>query len=404
VSRDFRLKAKPPPGRTLGLMDPAMSLARVPRRPLPSDIAVAGLVLVWAVLEALLADGPGSTASRVGFAVVISAPLVFRRRKPLEVIVILSAATVAWALSADRPEAGTMPFPAILLAVFSVALYARTTWAAALGLVIALGAMLITFHSPFYDTTPTAGNTAILFFFTGGTWTAGWLVRRRAALARQAYDESGDLARSAVAEERERIARELHDVVAHSVSIIAVQAGAAEQLLDKDIEAAREHMGAVRRTARETMTEMRRLLGVLHENDASYVPQPGLARVPDLLDDVRSAGVPVDFSEVGDRPELSAGVDLVAYRVIQEALTNVRKHAPGAPARVIVSYGPREVDIEVTNDCGSSQPGQDQNGGGHGLIGMRERVRIFDGSFEAGGRADGGFRVRASIPLDREHT
>jgi signal transduction histidine kinase len=385
-------------------MDPAVSLARVPRRPLPSDFAAAGVVLVWAVLEALVAEGPGSAVARVGFALVISVPLVFRRRAPLAVIAILSASTIAWALSADRPEAGTMPFPAILLAVFSVALYARTRLAAALGLVLALGAMLITLHSPFYDTTPSAGNTAILFFFTGGTWTAGWLVRRRAVLARQAYDESGALARSAVADERERIARELHDVVAHHISIIAVQAGAAEQLLDKDVDSAREHLAAVRRTARETMTEMRRLLGVLHDNDASYVPQPGLARVPDLLDDVRSAGVAVDFSEMGDRRELSGGVDLVAYRVIQEALTNVRKHAPGSLARVLVSYGSRDIGIEVTNQRGRGEPqlDQHQDGEGHGLIGMRERVRIFGGSFEAGQQGDGGFRVRATIPLDQE--
>jgi signal transduction histidine kinase len=387
-------------------MDPAVSLARVPRRPLPSDLVAAGVVLVWALLEALLAEGPGSTPARVGFALAISLPLVFRRRAPLAVITILSAATVAWALSADRPESGTMPFPAILLAIFSVALYARTAFAAVLGLVLALTAMLITLHSPFYDTTPSAGNTAILFFFSGGAWTAGWLVRRRAALVRRAYDESGELARSAVADERARIARELHDVVAHGISIVVVQAGAAEQLLDKDIDAAREHVAEVRRTARETMTEMRRLLGVLNEDDATYVPLPGLARVPDLLDGARSAGVDVEFSELGDRRELAAGVDLVAYRVIQEALTNVRKHAPGSPARVVVCHRARDIGIEVTNPGGGGQPRFDehQDGNGHGLVGMRERVRIFGGSLEVGEQPDGSFRVRATLPLDQATT
>jgi signal transduction histidine kinase len=406
IWRDLRLTAKPSSGPTVGVMDPAVSLARVPRRPLPSDLVAAGIVLVWAILEALLGKGPGATLIRVGFALVISLPLVFRRRAPLAVIAILSAATVGWALSADQPEAGTMPFPAILLALFSVALYARAMVAAVLGLALALAAMLITLHSPFYDTTPTAGNTAILFFFSGGTWTAGWLVRRRAALVRAAYDESGELARSAVTDERERIARELHDVVAHGISIVAVQAGAAEQLLDKDIDAARVHLAAVRRTARETMIEMRRLLGVLREDDATYVPQPGLARIPDLLDDVRSAGVVVEFSELGHRRELPAGIDLVAYRVIQEALTNVRKHAPGSPARVVVSYGAHDVSIEVTNQHSHAEPRFDehQNGQGQGLVGMRERVRIFGGGFDAGEQPDGGFHVRATIPLDQDST
>lgn len=383
-------------------MDPAVSLARVPRRPLRSDVAAAGAVLLWALLEALLADGPGSRAARVGYAVVICVPLVFRRRAPLTAVVVISAATVAWALSADKAESGTMPFPALLLAVFSAALYARTTRAAVLGLLLAITAMFITMHSSFYDSEPTAGNTAILFFFSGGTWAAGWLVRRRAAQARRAYAESGDLARFAVADERARIARELHDIVAHSISIVAVQAGAAESLIDKDVDAAREHMAAVRRTARETMTEMRRLLGVLREDDATYAPLPGLARLPELLDETRAAAVEVALDERGARRELPAGLDLVAYRVIQEALTNVRKHAPGSTARVAVSYQPRELGIEVSNDAPATIPDAYAKGGGHGLVGMRERVRIFGGSFDAGAQSDGGFRVQATLPLDQE--
>jgi hypothetical protein len=132
-------------------VDPVISLARVPRRPPTSDVVVAFVILVWALLEAFLAEGPGSTVARAGFALVISVPLVVRRRAPVVVIGLISVATVAWAVTADHPEAGTMPFPALLVAIFSVALYARTTVAAILGGGIAVTAMLIAIHSPFYD-------------------------------------------------------------------------------------------------------------------------------------------------------------------------------------------------------------------------------------------------------------
>jgi signal transduction histidine kinase len=392
------------PGRgwlRYGRMDAAVRLARVPRRPPASDLLVTGALMLWALVEAVFAGGPGSTGARVLYALIVTVPLIVRRRAPLAVIIVISGATVAWALSAERPESGTMPFPALLLALFSVAVYATNSPKAVAGLVVAVAAMLITIHSPFYDTEPTAGNTAILFFFSAGTWTAGWIVRRRAAHARLAYHDSGELARSAVSEERARIARELHDVVAHSVSIIAVQAGAAEQLVEHDPAAARDHISAVRVTARQAMGEMRRLLDVLREDDASYAPLAGLSLLPDLLDEVRAAGVNVQLLESGDRRELPPGIDLVAYRVIQDALTNVRKHATGARATVALGYGARELTIEVSNESGPPSE-HASDGAGHGLIGMRERVRIFGGHLDAGSRPDGGFRVRAVLPVGEE--
>src|SRR5215211_4881237 len=271
-------------------MDPIVRLAQVPRRPPRSDLAVVGALAAWGLLEAVLGSGPGSTATRVAFALAVSLPLLVRRRAPLAVAIFISAATVAWALGAEQPESGTFPFPSLLVAIFSAALYGRNT------LVAAVGGLAVALNSDFNSGTMTAGNTAILIFFCGMAWTAGWLVRRRAMQARQAYEESGELARAAVAEERARIATELHDVVAHSVSIIAVQAGAAEQLLDSRPDAAREHLAAVRRTAREAMTEMRRVLSVLRGDDATYAPQPGLSRLPDLIDEVKAAGVPVKLA------------------------------------------------------------------------------------------------------------
>jgi signal transduction histidine kinase len=381
-------------------MDPLVKLAQVPRRPPRSDIVAVGALGAWGLLEAVLGTGPGSTAARIGFALAVTVPLLVRRRAPFAVSAFISAASVAWALAADTPESGTFPFPSLLFAIFSIGLYGRTPLTAVIGGLMPVGAMLVALNTDFNSGTPSAGNMAILVFFCAGAWTAGWLGRRRAMQARRAYEESGALARSAVAEERARIATELHDVVAHSVSIIAVQAGAAEQLLESRPEAAREHMAAVRRTAREAMSEMRRLLDVLRTDDTTYAPQPGLSRLPDLIDEVHGAGVPVELVEEGQRRELPAGIDLVAFRVIQESLTNVRKHAGGAPTQVAVRYGAKELEVEVRNDAGRAQAAMNGGGGGHGIFGMSERVRLFGGRFEAGEAAGGGFRVHALLPLE----
>jgi signal transduction histidine kinase len=264
--------------------------------------------------------------------------------------------------------------------------------------------MLTALLSHFYEGAGLGvGDVAILSVFLGGAWTSGWLVRQRAAQARRAMAESGELARSAVGDERARMARELHDVVAHSVSIIAVQAGAAEELIERDPQRARDHIASVRRTAREAMAEMRRLLDVLRTEDTEYTPQPGLARLEDLLEEVRGAGVPVQLIEEGERPHLPPGLDLVAFRVVQESLTNVRKHAPGAPTKVLMRFGPAAFELDIANAPASGPTTVNGNvAGGHGLIGMRERVHLFGGSFGAGPSDDGGFLVHAVLPLSEE--
>jgi signal transduction histidine kinase len=385
-------------------MDPLVKLARVPNRPPRVDILVAVGLLVWALLEAFLDHGPGPLAGRIAFAVAVSVPLAFRRQAPGLVVIVLSVATLARALPASVPEHGTNPFPSMLLAAFSVACYARETIVAVGGGLLLFATMVVAVESDYYvGGGANASNLAILSLFFGGAWGAGWLVRQRAAQARRAVAESGELARSAVGEERARIARELHDVVAHSVSIIAVQAGAAEELIEHDPEQARAHMASVRRTAREAMSEMRRLLDVLRADQPGYAPQPGLARLPDLLEETRGAGVPVELVEDGERPRLAPGLDLVAFRVVQESLTNVRKHAPGAPTRVLLRYRPKTLELEVHNEGAFAGANADGTGdGGHGLVGMRERVRLFDGSIDARPSADGGFRVHAVLPLSEE--
>jgi signal transduction histidine kinase len=347
--------------------------------------------------------GPGPVAGRIAYALAISVPLALRRQAPGLVVLVLSVATLTWALTATVAEHGTGPFASMLLAAFSVACYARRTIVAVVGGLLLVATMVTVVESHYYTGNgANASNVAILSLFFAGAWGAGWLVRQRAAQARRAVAESGELARSAVGEERARIARELHDVVAHSVSIIAVQAGAAEELIELDPNKARQHMASVRRTAREAMSEMRRLLDVLRTDEAGYAPQAGLARLPDLLDETRAAGVPVELIEQGERPWLAPGLDLVVFRVVQESLTNVRKHAPGAPTRVQFRYGPKTLELEVVNESGVTHANSNGGRAGHGLVGMRERVRLFDGSFDAQPIATGGFRVHARLPLTEE--
>jgi signal transduction histidine kinase len=266
-----------------------------------------------------------------------------------------------------------------------------------LGAVPAALMLLLTSTGYFGDEVSPA-STAILVFFVGGAWSAGRLVRRAALLAEAEQTRAEERARTAVAEERTRIARELHDVVAHAVTVVVVQAGAAEALVDKDPAAAREHLAAVRRTGREALTEMRHLLHVLREDEATYSPQPTLQRVGELVDDTSRGGTPVRLEVEGDVESLPAGVGLCAYRVVQEALTNVRKHAHGSPTVVSIVREPDLLTVTVDNDAlASSQPLM--AGTGHGLLGMRERVRLYGGSLLAGHR-DGGFAVQATIPLE----
>jgi len=202
----------------------------------------------------------------------------------------------------------------------------------------------------------------------------------------------------AVAEERRRIARELHDVVAHSVSVMTVQAGAVRRLLRPDQERERQALEVVEATGREALTEMRRLVGLLREQGAmpEFAPQPSMRSVDVLVGTVREAGLPVELEIEGAPRELPPGVDLSAYRVIQEALTNALRYAGPAHAWVTVRWAEDALELEIAND-GRSEPGD--GGGGHGLSGLQERVALVGGSVDSGPRAGGGFVVRAHLPI-----
>jgi signal transduction histidine kinase len=376
---------------------PAVQLADSPRRPTRGDVLLVAVFAVWGLLEAFFVNEGGPAWARALAALGYALPLLWRRQAPIAALGAIAGVAALRAFTTDTADQGAMPFPALLVATFSVGLYVRRFWlslacgAAPIALVAALS------WSPMWQGERHAADYAILIFFVSSAWLAGYLIRRRAAQVRAAERAGGERAREAVAAERARIARELHDVVAHSVSIIALQAGAAEARVESDPAAAREHMAVVRRTAHEALVEMRRLLGVLREDVPTYEPTPELTDVGDLVTAAQNAGLPVELCREGDFDGLPSGVSLAVYRLVQESLTNVRKHAGPVPTRVVIHRTASAVELTVENEPGETTVAS-PNGSGHGLIGMHERVRVYGGVLDA--RADdiGGFVVRASIP------
>jgi signal transduction histidine kinase len=253
-------------------------------------------------------------------------------------------------------------------------------------------------------------NFLFAFFFLVAMWFMGWTVRRRTAdavaaeLATARLAEDVDLERQQAARvERVRIARELHDVIAHSVSLMVVQAGAAEQMLLHSPDRALEPIRAVADTGREALEEMGRLLGVLREHgeEVGLTPQPGIRDLGRLVEQSRALGVDVDLAIAGAPRALPPGVELTIYRIVQEALTNTRKHATASVASVRLNYRRDEVDIEIADPGPASSPRTGTVAlSGQGLVGMHERVAVYGGGLEAGPNAGGGFTVTARIPVD----
>jgi len=241
-------------------------------------------------------------------------------------------------------------------------------------------------------------------------WLAGRAVRARTLLTEELHEaairaqEAHEAeAQRASAEERRRIAREMHDVVAHSVSVMVIQAGGARRIIDRDPERAAQAAAQIESTGRAALVEMRRLLGLLHIGEgAELAPQPSLSELDALVARSRAAGLAVTLRVAGERRALPAGIDLAAYRIVQEALTNTLKHAGATATEVRVSWGEDELDLEILDRgrAGSDPHVPAVTGGGHGLVGMGERVRLYGGELEAGQRPGGGFRVRARLPLE----
>ena len=345
--------------------------------------------------------------------VLTTLPLIARRRWPLAVFAICFGATFAHAALAREALSTTLGF---LIALYTVGEYrdrrvsglAAIVTAVSVGTLIAVRAPLPAGLSGLVQT-----ELAILAAWVLGIWARDRRRQLETAEVRagRLEDEREELDRRAVAEERERIARELHDVVTHHVSVIVIQAGAAERALDKRPADAREAIKAIDSTARQALADMRRMLGILGRpaaggaggREGDLAPMPGLDRLGELLEQVRSAGMPVELSVTGERRALDPGIELSAYRIIQEALTNALRHAPGARTRVAVGYGRTALEIQVDDEgrlaaTDATTAGTRTEGSGHGIIGMRERVAVFGGEFEAYA-TERGFRVKASLPL-----
>ena len=378
------------------------------------DVAVACFI---AILSVGFAVGPGLERGQahklIGFALFLgllsAGPIAWRRTYPLWMLGVVQGATALHLLiNHDWPQSGGL---ALALSLYGVALTRDRddTRRIAVAL-IGLNAVLILATGFVDGIGSVVSNLFVLVLLVGGASVLGDNVRTRRAYlaslierARRLEREREEQAARAVQDERARIARELHDAVAHHVSAIAVMAGAAQEVAEEDPGRARDALQAIQATSRDALAEMRALVGVLSpEGTAEYAPQPGRGDVDRLVAQTRTAGLPVTLRVEGTPRRLPEAVDLSAYRIVQEALTNTLKHAAGASAEVVVRYLESDVELEVTDDgrgVTAAGPAAEAPHAGRGLIGMRERVALFHGELVAGPGPRGGFRVRARLPL-----
>jgi signal transduction histidine kinase len=380
---------------------------------------VAGVLtgIAWATLIGVSGPvtpaGPGWTAARYLAAGAACASLILRWRFPVAVLAV--AAGSAALTTALAGHLGASHGSLVALIPFALAVYAVVATSARRAALAAVGAAVAAIEAGALLAAGGADGTVVLSAPTLAAvgWLAAENVRSRRAYVQGAVDRAAERereqARRASAEERVRIARELHDVVAHTMSIIAVRSGVARAVLDVRPDEARQALGIIEGTSRQALQEMRLLVGVLRDADAGDLaadrgPAPGLASLPGLVTHIGEAGVPVDVRVEGEPRPLSPGVELSAYRIVQEALTNVVRHAAPATAELTLSYRPAEVVIEVTDNgrtpLRAPSPARAGEGAGHGIAGMRERAAVYGGKLVAEPTASG-FRVLARIPTEQ---
>jgi signal transduction histidine kinase len=379
--------------------------------PLVADALSSAVLTLALLIEAALQDPYGLPGKRLDvfsaiLMCVVVMSLTLRRRVPVPVLAFVAAGLVTLTALGYVPTLG--PVVAYLIAVFSVASHrglATSLPAGAFGLLV----YVITMAADDYRFWQSVSNSVV---FVGVWWVGRSLRLRRAYLdelearARRLERAREADSRAARAEERSRIARELHDVVAHHVSVMTVQAGAARRILHRDPESVQDALTTIEQMGRTALGEMRRLVGVLRTEAepvrSELSPQPGVHDVSGLVDQLRETGLQVQLWIEGESRSLSPGVDLAAFRLVQEALTNTLKHAgPQARAWVRIQYADRQLEIEVEDDGRGLVAGLGRTGGnGHGLVGMRERVALYGGDLRIGPRSGGGFEVRARFPLE----
>jgi signal transduction histidine kinase len=370
---------------------------------LAAALAVIALVSEWAAGEYWAGvHWRHPDALAVVLALALTVPLAWRRQHPAEVLTIVGIATVLIYAASFPPVFVGNP---LLLAFYSAIVHRRRQGV--------LGAVLFTVVVICADLIMARGHRRAVDLFGNVVvfalaWIIGDIIRSRRAYtaslrerAERLEAEQALTARQAVSDERTRIARELHDVVAHSMSVMVVQAGAARRVIDADPAQAREALQSIEETGRQALDEMRRLVGVLRHDDevaASRWPQPTVEHLDLLLDSLREAGLDVRLTIEGQPQPLPTGVELSAFRIVQEALTNTLKHAGPADAQVVLRWDRDALDVEISDD-GQGPTDSGDPVPGHGLVGMRERVALFGGTLQAGARPGGGFRVRARFPL-----
>jgi len=352
------------------------------------------------VVAASLMDGIGSVVAAnvrhsfspalVIFALIEALPLWWRRRYPTLILVVIAGAEIIkWALGLANEPAGTP----LVFAVYAVSVYGRgparlAVAGAAIAIILASVALLLLGAFPEARVLIPSGALSLV------AWVIGDYIRSRRQFFADLVARHQQAREQAAEEERLRIARELHDVVAHNVSVIAIQAGAARVAGNRTKEA----LQSIESTARDTLAELNHLLGVLRKNsDAPLSPQPGLDQAETLVDTARQAGLEATFKVTGERRPLPAALDLSAYRILQESVTNVLKHAHASRIELTIAYQPDSVLLTVSdNGIGAHQPVGASTG--HGLIGLRERVDLFNGELTSGSGSLGGYVVRAKLP------
>jgi signal transduction histidine kinase len=379
-------------------------LSRVADGVVPIALAALGIAEVWS--EA----APGRAAKQLAVlgALMVSLPLLWRRSAPLLVLgTVLTGFAPLWATERHTGGVAFAAVVAMLLALYSVGAHTDPDRGRPAALIaLALLAVFLGVDTAAGDLRVTDALGAFVFFPIA--WLLGDLLRGRQLQLISLEQRAGDLererdqrAKAAIAAERARIARELHDVLAHTTSVIVLHSGAARQVLRSSPDTAEDLLLSIERTGRDALAELRRLLGLLsgdHETD-SLAPQPGLARLPNLIEEVALGGVCVDLRVEGDPVALSPGLDLAAYRITQEALTNVVRHARPAHASVTVRYRSSALELIVVNDS-TGAPSAARSDPGRGLVGMRERAALYGGRLRAAPLPNGGYQVQACIPLD----
>jgi signal transduction histidine kinase len=352
-----------------------------------------------------LIEGPQTNPAHLLVGAFTALPLVLRRHFPLAVFLTVATTTLYFQHVTNSADARIFTFASCLIAAYGAAIYSPHRKPAVISL--GLATLLIAgFHDALVPTI-SPGFVPFLLLLPIGLAANTIQVWRERMSAMAAEQEAAT--RRAVEQERARIARDLHDVVTHNVSVMVVQAGAARVAMETAPDAAGQALLAVEAGGRAAMAELRHVMGLLTMSSGGaeaaeaddLAPQPGLAQVPALAGRIDAAGTPVELTVTGTPDALPSGVDLAAYRVVQEALTNTVKHAAGARVAIAIDHRPGAVQVEVA-DTGGAASASSGSGNGRGLIGLRERLAIYGGTLEAGPRPTGGYRVRAVIPVPLE--